>query len=105
MTGVRRVPLHSGSRLPLVSLPDDALLLAAPPPLDPLAEVGAAVAEALRYPLAGESLEALVPRGGRATIVVQPPSLPVLSAEDDPRRDALAAVLDELERPASRASG
>ncbi len=96
--GVPRIPLHSGSRVPLVSLPDDTLLLAAPPPLDHLADVGAAVAEALRYPLAGESLEALAPRGGRATIVLQPPSLPLPSTEDDPRRDALAAVLDELER-------
>jgi Lactate racemase N-terminal domain len=98
MVRVPRIPLHSGSRLPLVTLPDDALLLAAPPPLDPLADVGAAVAEAFRYPLAGPSLDAVAPRGGRATIVVQPPSLPLPSAEDDPRREALAAVLDELER-------
>ena len=34
-----RVPLHSGSRLPLVTLPDDTVLLAAPPPLEPLADV------------------------------------------------------------------
>ena len=91
-----RVPLHSGSRLPLVTLPDDTVLLAAPPPLEPLADVAAAVTEALRYPLAGPSLSEVVPRAGRATVVVQMPVLPLPSAEEDPRRDALAAVLDAL---------
>ena len=96
MRGAR--PLHSGSRLPLVTLPDDAVLLGAPPPLDPLADVGAAVAEALPYPLAGKPLATLAPRGGRATVVVQPPALPLPTARDDARRDALAAVLAELSR-------
>jgi len=93
---VLRVPLHSGSRLPLVTLPDDTELLAAPPPLDPLADVPAAVAEALRYPLAGPSLADAATRGGRATVVVQTPTLPLPTVEEDPRRDALAAVLDAL---------
>jgi Lactate racemase N-terminal domain len=93
-----RVPLHAGSRLPLVSLPDDALLLPAPPPLDPIHDVEAAVTEALRYPLDGEPLAALATRGACATVVVQPPSLPLPIVQDDPRRDALAAVLDELAR-------
>jgi hypothetical protein len=95
MAGVR-VPLASGSRLSLVTLPDDTVLLAPPPPPDPIADVGAAVVEALRYPLAGPSLRPAAPRGGRVTVVVQPPALPIPSAVDDPRRDALAAVLDEL---------
>ncbi len=93
-----RVPLHSGSRLPLVTLPDDAVLLGSPPPLDPLADIGAAVAEAFRYPLAGGPLESLAPRGGRATVVVQPPAVPLPTVDDDARRDALAAVLAELSR-------
>ena len=93
-----RVPLHSGSRVPVVALADDVVLLTAPPPLERLADVGAAVVEALRYPLAGEPLAELAPRGGRATVVVQPPSLPLPAAEDDPRRDALAAALAELRR-------
>lgn len=88
-----RVPLHSGSRLPLVTLPDDAVLLGAPPPLDAIADVRAAVTEAFRYPLAGRPLEALAPRGGRATVVVQPPAVPLPTARNDARRDALAAVL------------
>jgi hypothetical protein len=98
MDPVPRIPLHSGSRLPLVSLPDDAVLLAAPPPLDPLADVPEAVSEAFRYPLSGPLLRDVAPRGGRATVVVQLPTLPLPSADDDPRRDALAAVLDELAR-------
>ena len=93
---MQRLPLHSGSRLPLVGVPEDAILLAPPPPLDPIADVPGAVAEALRYPLAGEPLPALAPRGGRATVVVQPPALPLPTAQEDPRRDALAAVLDAL---------
>lgn len=93
-----RIPLHSGSRLPLVTVPDDAVLLGAPPPLDPLADIGSAVAEALRYPLAGQPLGSLAPRDGRATVVVQPPALPLPTARDDARRDVLASVLGELSR-------
>ena len=93
-----RVPLHSGSRVPLVTLPDDAVLLGAPPPLDALADIRAAVTEAFRYPLAGRPLESLAPRGGRATVVVQPPAVPLPTPQDDARRDALAAVLGELSR-------
>ncbi len=92
-----RVPLHSGSRLPVVALPDDAVLVVPPPPLDPLVDIRAAVAEAFRYPLSGKSLRELAPRGGRATVVVQPPTLPLPAVDQDPRRDVLAAVLDELE--------
>jgi Lactate racemase N-terminal domain len=91
-----RVPLASGSRLPNVTLPDDAVLLASPPPPDPIADVGAAVVDALRYPLSGPSLHDVSRRRGRATIVVQPPCLPFPSPIDDPRRDALATVLEEL---------
>jgi hypothetical protein len=100
-----RVPLLSGSRVPLVALDDDALLLAPPPPLDPLGDVGSAVREALRYPLSGPSLPELVGRRARTTIVVEPRSLPLPDVPGDPRREALAAVLDELERlgvPADR---
>ena len=93
-----RIPLHAGSRLPLVTLPEDAILLAGPPPLDHLADVRAAVGEALRYPLTGPALHAITRRGGRATVVVQPPALPLPRTDGDPRQDALAAVLDELTR-------
>lgn len=94
---VVRIPLISGSRVVLVTFDDDAILLAPPPPLDPLHDVAAAVGEALRYPLSGPSLTSLVTRGGRATIVVEPRSLPLPHAPIDPRQEALAAVLDELE--------
>ena len=52
-----RVPLLAGSRVTIATLGDDAVLLAPPPPLEPLADVAGAVREALRYPLAGPSLE------------------------------------------------
>jgi hypothetical protein len=91
-----RVPLLAGSTVFAVELPEDALLLAAPPPLDPIADVGAAVGEALRFPLSGPPLEALARTGSRVTVVVEPPLLPLPGVEDDPRREALAAVLDEL---------
>ena len=100
-----RIPLLSGSRVPLVTVDDDALLLLPPPPLDPLRDVAAAVGEALRYPLSGPRLADLVTRGGRVAIVVEPRSLPLPGAPIDPRQQAVAAVIDELERlgmPAER---
>ena len=93
-----RIPLLSGSRVPLVAIADDALLLMPPAPLDPLRDVAAAVGEALRYPLSGLRLTDLVTRGGRVTIVVEPRSLPLPGAPIDPRQQAVAAVIDQLER-------
>jgi hypothetical protein len=92
-----RVPLLAGSRLTVVEAPADSIVLLPPPPEEPLADVGAAVREALRFPLAGRSLEQLVQPGGRATIVVEPPALPIPSAIRDPRGEALAAAVGELE--------
>jgi hypothetical protein len=93
-----RVPLLSGSRLAFVDAGPEALLLAPPPPIEPIADVAAAVRDALRFPLAGEPLEARVQRGGRATIVVEPPAQPLPGGPSDPRRTAIAATLDELAR-------
>ena len=73
-------------------------MLAPPPPVEPIADVAAAVRDALRFPLAGQPLEALVPRGGRATVVVEPPALPIPGSHDDPRRNAIAATMLELDR-------
>jgi len=95
---VQRVPLLFGTRLTVVDVPDDAVVLRPPPPGEPVADVHAAVRDALRFPLAGEPLEALVTRGGRATIVVEPPALPLPGALNDPRQAALAAASAELER-------
>ena len=80
----------------MVALPDHTVLLRPPWPLDPIADVGTAVEEALRYPLAGLPLDELATRGGRATVVVDPPLLPLPGAPADPRQDALAAVLGML---------
>src|SRR6266540_1873894 len=93
-----RVPMLAGSRLVVVTAADDALVLRPPPPADAVADVGAAVRDALRFPLAGEPLEALVSRGARATIVVEPPQLPLPGTERDPRQAAIAAAVAELER-------
>jgi hypothetical protein len=95
---VTRLPLLSGSRVVVVDAPDDAVVLRPPPPGEPMADVAVALRDALRFPLAGESLAALAPRGGRATIVVEPPSLPLPGAQQDPRETALSAASVELAR-------
>jgi Lactate racemase N-terminal domain len=95
---MRRLPMLTGSRVAIVSAGDDDVVLRPPPPLDPIADIGAAVRDALRYPLSGPPLDELVaPRAG-TTIVVEHPSLPLPGTALDPRQAALAAVLDELER-------
>jgi hypothetical protein len=93
-----RVPLLSGTRLVVASAPDDAVVVRPPPPGEGVADVGAAVRDALRFPLEGAGLEGLVVRGGRATIVVEPPALPIPAATSDPRQAAVSAVVTELER-------
>src|SRR5438445_2169119 len=93
-----RIPMLAGTRLVIASAPDDAIVLRPPPPGEAIADVAAAVRDALRFPLAGEPLEALVRRRARATIVIEPPALPLPAAPTDPRQIAVAAVADELER-------
>ena len=93
-----RLALLSGSRVPVVTVPDDAVLIRPPPPLDPIADVGAAVEEALRYPLSGAPLPELAGSARRVTLVVDPPSLPFPGASEDPRQEALAATIAELAR-------
>ena len=94
---MQRVPLLSGTRLQVATVPDDAeILRPPPPPQDPIADVAAAVRDALRFPLSGDSVEAVAPRGGRATIVAELPSLPLPGAHEDPRRAALGATIDTL---------
>jgi len=95
---VQRVPLLSGTKLAIVNAGDNDVVLRPPPPGEPIDDVGAAVRDALRFPLAGEALEALATRGGRATIVVELPALPLPGSADDPRRAALTAAVDELAR-------
>lgn len=91
-----RVPVLNGSRVTVARVPDDVVLVAAPPAVDPIADVAAAAAQALRHPLSGPSLAELVRPGARVTIVVEPPSLPLPGAVRDPRQEALAGVIDEL---------
>ncbi len=94
-----RIPLLSGTRLLVVNAPDDAVVLAPPePPQQAIADVGAAVRDALRFPLAGTPLAGIAPRGGRATIVADVPALPLPSAPVDARRAAIGAAVEELRR-------
>jgi Lactate racemase N-terminal domain len=100
-----RIPLLVGTRVWVVTVPEDAVVLRPPAPRAPVGDVGAAVRDALRFPLAGEPLEAVVPRGGRVTIVVEPPALPIPGSTLDPRQGAIQATVQELERigvPAAR---
>ncbi|MEN3341037.1 MAG: lactate racemase [Actinomycetota bacterium] len=82
----------------LAAAPDDALVLRPPPPAEAVADVAAAVRDALRFPLQAEPLEALVQRRTRVTIVVEPPAMPIPASTPDPRQLAIAAVSEELER-------
>ena len=95
---MRRVPLLSGSRVVLVPVADDDVVLRPPPPPERVVDVRAAVRDALRFPLSGSPLAAVAGRGGRATIVVEPPILPVPDVPNDPRGEAVAATVRELER-------
>jgi hypothetical protein len=95
---VERIPLLSGSRVVLVPVDEGDVVVRPPAPPEQVADVAAAVRDALRFPLAGPSLDAVTPRGGRATIVVEPPAHPLPGASPDPRQSALAAAIDELDR-------
>jgi len=95
---MRRVPLLSGSRVVLVPVRDEDVILRPPPPPARFVETAPAVRDALRFPLEGPALGTLVRRGHRVTIVIQPPSLPLPGAAADPRQDALAVVIEELSR-------
>jgi hypothetical protein len=81
----------------LANASDDAIVLRPPPPGEAIADVGAAVRDALRFPLAGEGLEAQARRATRATIVIESPALPIPGSGNDPRPQAISAVVDELE--------
>ena len=92
-----RVPLLAGTRLLVVNAPDDAVVLSPPePPPQAISDVGAAVRDALRFPLAGPQLAAVVGRDARATIVTDVPALPIPSAPVDARRAAIGAVVQAL---------
>src|ERR687887_1434251 len=93
-----RVPLLSGTHLVVANAGDGDVVLRPPPPREALADVAAAVREALRFPLEGPPLGELAREARRATVVVEPPALPIPGAERDPRQLAIGATVDELER-------
>ncbi|MCP9487329.1 MAG: nickel-dependent lactate racemase [Gaiellaceae bacterium MAG52_C11] len=94
----RRIPILSGSRITVLNAPDDALVLRPDSQPQAVGDVGAAVREALRFPLSGPPLEALIEHAARATLVVELPELPLPGAPGDPRQTALEATIAELER-------
>jgi hypothetical protein len=95
---VQRLPLLLGSRIARIDVPEDGVVLRPPAPRVEIGDVGAAVRQALRFPLAGPPLEQLVTKGGTATLVIEVPTLPIPSATPEPRHEAIAATVDELER-------
>ncbi len=95
---MQRLPLLSGSRVACVDVPDDGVVLRPPAPRVAIEDVGSAVRQALRFPLAGKPLSELVTRGGTATVVIEVPTLPIPSAAPEPRHEAIAVTVDELER-------
>lgn len=88
----------AGARLCVVEVPDDGVVVRPPAPGDELSldGIGTATREALRFPLDGPALSALVTPGGSATVVVELPSLPFPAATPDPRHHALATTVEEL---------
>jgi len=74
----------------------DDVLLRPPTPGVAIDDVEAAVREAASFSLAGPALADLVTPGGRATVVIELPSLPLPSAASDPRREAISATIDQL---------
>ena len=95
---MRRVPLLSGSRVVLVPAGEDDVVVRPPAPPERVVDVEAAVRDALRFPLSGAPLDALVTSGGRATIVVEPAALPLPGAPQDARQSAIAVTIAELGR-------
>ena len=69
------------------------------PPLDPLRDVAAAVGEALRYPLSGpRARRSRHARRAGSRSSSSPARCHCPVRRDDPRQQAVAAVIDELER-------
>ncbi|HEY4977181.1 MAG TPA: lactate racemase domain-containing protein [Gaiellaceae bacterium] len=93
-----RIALLAGSRPIALEMPENGTALPPPaPPKERVVDITAAVRDAFNFPLAGDSLADLARGKKRATILVEPPALPVPSALRDPRIEALVATSDELE--------
>jgi hypothetical protein len=95
---MERVALLAGSSVVVATVPADAEVLHPPAPARRLADVPEAVGEALRFPLGGQSLQQLARGAREATLVVEPPALPIPGADDDPRAVAIDAAVEELVR-------
>jgi hypothetical protein len=94
---VPRIPLLSGSRIVVASAPADARVLRPPAP-GRSTDVEAATREALRFPLDGPPLEAFAAGASRATILVEPPAVPIGSVQGNQRALAISTVVEALEQ-------
>jgi hypothetical protein len=92
------VPLLADSRIVAADAGPNDVVLRPAPPRQSISDVPAAVRDAMSFPLAGQSLEQLVTKGGTATLVIEQPSLPIPTVQIGPRHSAIAAVSDELDR-------
>ncbi len=88
----------AGPGVTVVNVPEGAVVLRPPEPREVVADVAAAVSEALRFPLEGPALDVLVRGASRVTIVVELPSLPIPGAVIDPRHAAVEGASAELVR-------
>jgi len=95
---VTRVPLLADARIVVADVGADDVVLRPAAPRNQLEDVGAAVRDALAFPLDGPPFEQLVRPGGTATIVIEQPSLPIPGVQFGPRHEAIAAVSDVLDR-------
>jgi hypothetical protein len=95
---VTRVPLLADARIVVADAGQEDVVLRPRAGRDEIEDIGAAVRDALAFPLAGRPLEELVTRGGTATIVIEQPSLPIPGVQFGPRHTAIAAAADELDR-------
>jgi hypothetical protein len=95
---VTRIPLLADARIVVADPAAEDIVLRPAQARTQLEDVGAAVRDALAFPLGGRPLDQLVTPGGTATIVIEQPSLPIPGVQFGPRHEAIAAVSDELDR-------
>ena len=93
-----RIPLLADARIVVADTAAEDIILRPAQARTQLEDVGAAVRDALAFPLGGRPLDQLVTRGGTATSVIEQPSLPIPGVQFGPRHEAIAAVSDELDR-------
>ena len=88
-----RIPILSGSRVAVVNVPEDAVVLRPRPPSEAIATSARPSATRSASRSRARRSRRSSRAGGKATIVVEPPELPLPGAPNDPRQAALAAAI------------